>query len=445
MPSHTSLVPRRGPPFWGVVAFALLARGAFVAFVLGPLAWDNYGIDHGSELGSIARNVFESRGFSSPFEPGDAPTAWLAPLVPLIWVAVFKVFGLFTQASFFVILALQMFAGALACGFYVKIGAWSLERMQVKRAGAWLWLLALVVCVWPEALDRQTHMWYFAYQELALAWMFLEGLRWLETPDRKRGIRLGIAAGVLAAIQPGPLPVFAAFVVIALFRQRRVLAPAAISVGVCTLLLVPWTVRNFVVFGELVPLRSNLGVELLQGNGERGAVFQDHTSQHPAIDARERARYDELGELAYERAARAEALEHIRADPALFALRTSQRVAAYWLSDFLDRWPWTPRLPWWENGATAIARRSIKLACIWAPLAVIVVCLIRGRRFPGLSAYVALWLLVPLPYYITHIHEAYAYTVRPYLVVGALLLLAACQTRLSEPRAARAAITTTAH
>src|SRR5690606_39206034 len=122
MPSSTPLVPRLGPPFWGVVAFALLARGLFVAFVLGPLAWDNYGIDHGSELGSIARNVFEGRGFSSPFEPGDTPTAWLAPLVPLIWVAVFQVFGLFTQASFFVILALQMFAGALACGFYVKIG-----------------------------------------------------------------------------------------------------------------------------------------------------------------------------------------------------------------------------------------------------------------------------------------------------------------------------------
>ncbi len=421
---------RSAPPFWAVVAFAFLVRAAFAALVLWPVSWTDHGIDHGSEIGQIARNVFEGRGFSSPFGVGSAPTAWLAPLVPALWVLVFAAVGLFSQASIVVLIGLQMLAGALACGLYVEIARRVLERMGAG-ASRLPWLVAALVCLWPESLDRQTHMWYFPFQELGLAWMFLVGMAWIAAPERRRSLHLGAAAGILGLVNPGPLPVFAAILVLGSFAHRRtprrVLSAAALAAGVCALFLAPWTLRNLAVLGSPIPMRSNVGVELLVGNGARGAVAQRRDAQHPAVDPIERRRYETLGEVAYMRAARAEALEHIRGDPGRFARRTLERVATYWAGDVLDRWTWAPRPPWWKAGPRAIARRLLKLACILGPSLLVALGLARGlgRRVPGLALFLGVLVLLPLPYYVTHVHEAYSYAVRPYVLLLAVLLLAA--------------------
>lgn len=418
------------PPFWAVVACAFLVRAAFAALVLWPVSWTDHGIDHGSEIGQIARNLFEGRGFSSPFGAGWQPTALVAPLVPALWVGVFAAVGLFSQASIVALIALQMLASALACGLYVEIARRTLGRMGAG-ASKLPWAVAAFVVLWPESLDRQTHMWYFPFQELGLAWMFLLGLAWIESPERRRSVHLGLVAGLVGLVNPGPLPVFAAILGLGLWAQRRTprrtLASAGLAVASCVLLLAPWTLRNLFVLGSLVPVRSSFAVELLVGNGARGRVALGRDAQHPSVDPIERRRYESLGETAYLRAARAEALEHIRADPARFARRTLERVATYWAGDVLDRWTWAPRPPWWRSGPRAIARRLLKLACILVPTLLVALGLARGlgRAVPGLGLFLSVLVLMPLPYYLTHVHEAYSYAVRPYVLVLAVLLLAA--------------------
>lgn len=428
----------RQPDLRLVVGLALCARLVALAFVAWPMSWADAGIDYGSELGSIARNLCEGRGFSSPFGPGSQPTAWLAPLVPLLWAAVFHLAGPFSQASLVVLVGLQLLAGALACGLYVRIALWSLERAGVRGTLA-PFGIALVVAVWPESVARQMDLWYFAFQDLALAWMFLEGLRWLEVPSGRRGLRLGLAAGLLASINPGPLPLFAALLAVVLWSRRRqwraVLGPALMAAGACALVLAPWTARNHRVLGAWVPLRSNFGLELLQGNGPRGTPCQQHDSRHPAVDRDERERYGRLGELEYMRQARSEALQSIRAEPALFLRRSSQRLALYWGGDVLDRWTWTPRPPWWQGDARTICARLVKLACAWVPLLLVLLGLRAdgARRLPGRAAYAALLVLLPLPYYLTHVHQAYSYTVRPYLLLLAILLFAVNRRAQEQP------------
>jgi hypothetical protein len=53
----------------------------------------------GWETGRIARSIASGQGFSSPFASGTGPTAWLAPIYPYLLAGVFKVFGVYTNAS----------------------------------------------------------------------------------------------------------------------------------------------------------------------------------------------------------------------------------------------------------------------------------------------------------------------------------------------------------
>ncbi|HEY6943856.1 MAG TPA: hypothetical protein VI431_01860, partial [Candidatus Acidoferrum sp.] len=53
------------------------------------------------ETGSIAASLATGKGFSSPFGKETGPTAWLTPVYPLLVAGVFRVFGIFTRASFF--------------------------------------------------------------------------------------------------------------------------------------------------------------------------------------------------------------------------------------------------------------------------------------------------------------------------------------------------------
>src|SRR5215510_9042505 len=61
----------------------------------------------GWETGSIAYSVATGQGFSSPFHGNTGPTAWVAPLYPYLVAGVFKVFGIYSSLSIWMLLALN--------------------------------------------------------------------------------------------------------------------------------------------------------------------------------------------------------------------------------------------------------------------------------------------------------------------------------------------------
>src|SRR5271155_3300550 len=69
----------------------------------------NHGFSFGYETGSIARSLAEGHGFSSPFGVPTGPTAWIAPLYPFLCSIVFRIFGIFSDMSGFVILLINGF------------------------------------------------------------------------------------------------------------------------------------------------------------------------------------------------------------------------------------------------------------------------------------------------------------------------------------------------
>src|SRR5207248_3901447 len=93
------------PTFIVLVAFAL----RLAVITLGHTYHITPRRDHfqfGWEMGRIARSIATGHGFGSPTDSDTGPTAWQAPLYPYLMAGIFKLFGVYTWASAWVILAL---------------------------------------------------------------------------------------------------------------------------------------------------------------------------------------------------------------------------------------------------------------------------------------------------------------------------------------------------
>ena len=70
----------------------------------------------GWEAGRIARALVTGYGYADPFAnvwaAHSGPTAWLPPLYPLLLAGIFRVFGVFTPASAWVLFAIQSASSA---------------------------------------------------------------------------------------------------------------------------------------------------------------------------------------------------------------------------------------------------------------------------------------------------------------------------------------------
>src|SRR5579863_7456023 len=86
-------------PLW-IVLFAFLVRLALILFAhtYKFKAYDN-GFSFGWEMGRIGRALALGRGFADPFDGQTGPTAWECPLYPYLIAAVFKLTGIYTNAS----------------------------------------------------------------------------------------------------------------------------------------------------------------------------------------------------------------------------------------------------------------------------------------------------------------------------------------------------------
>src|SRR6201996_7206152 len=119
----------------------------------------------GEEMGRIARALATGYGFADPFRGHTGPTAWVGPLFPLLLAAVFKVFGVFTPASAWVILTLNSLFSALTALTTWEIAARCFDR-KVALWSAWIWALypaAMQYAVrWPWEMTITTALFSFA-------------------------------------------------------------------------------------------------------------------------------------------------------------------------------------------------------------------------------------------------------------------------------------------
>src|SRR6202140_1433584 len=97
--------PLRYSPLF-IVLIALLLRLAVIT--IGHTYRITPRRDHfqfGWEMGRLARSTPTGHGFGSPTDLDTGPSAWAPPVYPYILAGVFKLLGVYSAASAFVILA----------------------------------------------------------------------------------------------------------------------------------------------------------------------------------------------------------------------------------------------------------------------------------------------------------------------------------------------------
>jgi hypothetical protein len=282
-------------------------------------------LDHlGGEHRSIAEALSVGRGFADPFRERTGPTAWMAPLLPMIQAFLILLGGI--KLATITIAILQNLT-LVFTGWLVLRTA---SRCSLANAPA-ISLLLYFATTWTyfSSCYQFTHdVW------LMLLWVgvfvFATERLWISSLKRRSTAGWGLIGGL--AMLSGPVlgPVWVALTATLAYTSRRV-QPFIISGLVAAAVMAPWIVRNGMVFGRFIPVKSNLPFEFYQSNvTEPDGVLRDETGYiHPYRSAGwERSRYRAIGEMAYLDEYRARSFEAVRKNPLGYLTRVRNRLLA---------------------------------------------------------------------------------------------------------------------
>ena len=379
---------------------------------------DNFAF--GWEMGRIGRALAAGRGFADPFGLPTGPTAWEPPLYPYLIAGVFRIAGVYSNASALILLTINSFFSALTCipifliarkCFSERVGVWS----------AWMW------AVLPFVMFYSTR-WIW---ETSLAALLLTVLFWLtlqlENVQRfMPWIVFGLLWGVAALTNTSLIAFLPAAGLWAWYRRSKLRRKSFAGVVLASIFfaatIAPWLVRNYETFGRFVFIRSNFGAELRLGNGPRAEGLWMQWL-HPTQDVLEMRRYEQLGELGYVAARKREALEWIRADYPRFLWVSVKRFIYYWGG-----------LPKAGEGPLVPFKNSLFLAssvlAFWG--------LGRAIRKKKHAAWLFFWLILSYSfvYYIVFPHPRYRHPIEPELLILIVYVISEAETR-RKPAIAR--------
>jgi 4-amino-4-deoxy-L-arabinose transferase-like glycosyltransferase len=406
------------PVFWAAFAVRVLYLTLAHTYRIHP--YDDHML-FGEEMGRVARALATGFGFSDPFRGHTGPTAWVGPLFPLLLGVVFKLFGVFTPLSAWVILTLNSLFSALTARTIWEIAARCFNR-NVAWWSAWIWAL------YPAAMQYAVRwIWDTSLTTFLFSWVLVVALRLRAGETTGRWALFGLLWGLTGLSNPALL-IFMPFCFLwvlmgAPTRQVSGMLLAALLFIAC---LGPWTWRNWVVFHHFVPTRGNFGAELYLGNGP-GSTGLLMEYNHP-IDAPDQLRlYRKMGEIDYSRMRGDQALAAIRADPMHFIDITLKRVFFFWAG---VPHPVSPS-PWVEYA------RSLNFI-LGSVCGLLGLALALWRKAPGAALFAWAFLLLPLVYYGVAAHARFRHPLEPLMVVlGVYLFQSAELTKTGQKRKLR--------
>jgi 4-amino-4-deoxy-L-arabinose transferase-like glycosyltransferase len=325
---------KSGQPFYHSIAFivliALFLRLAVIT--VGHTYRITPRRDHfqfGWEMGRLARSIATGQGFSSPTDLPTGPSAWAPPLYPYILAGVFKMFGVYSTLSAWVILAFNSVFAALTCLTLYHI-AERIYGIGVARATAWTWAVFPYVIYWAIRVVWETSLTAFLLS-LALLLTF----RMADEPPRPRmWILFGLLWGVISLTNTAVvsmMPFCLLWLLYRLPRRPQQFVGAALCVLIAALVVSPWLLRNYEVFGKFIFVRDNLPLEMYEANNDQSAGLWTR-NEHPGNNPEAMRRFQELGELGFMAEKQQEVRLFIREHPGRFLWYTGERAVYFWIA-----------------------------------------------------------------------------------------------------------------
>jgi len=363
----------------------------------------------GWEMGRIARSIATGQGFSSPTDLYTGPSAWAPPVYPYILAGVFKLFGVYSNLSGWVILTFNSIFSALTCLTLYRIG----ERIYgeaVARATAWTWALFPYAIYWPVRV-----VWEMSLSAYLLSLALLLTLRMADAPPRPRAwIGFGVLWGVLAITNTAVLSMLPFCLLYLAWRlplRSRQFAGFGLCILAAGIVVSPWLVRNYDVFGKFVFVRDNLALEIHMANNEQSNGLWTR-GEHPGNDPEAMRRFQQLGEIPFMQEKQQQVREFVREHPGEFIRFTLARVLYFWIGP--------PQANIVAGYDLMIARHlmfilpaAFAFAGLWLTL--------RNRKRGGFL--LACFLLIyPLPYYLVNPFPRYKHAIEPEMILLAVYL-----------------------
>jgi hypothetical protein len=361
------------------------------------------------ETGNIAYALVQGHGFANVFRGDTGPTAWLAPVYPLLLAAIFKVFGAFTFSAFLTIVSLNA-AFSAAATVPIFLAARRIAGPAAAITAAWLWALFPNAIVMPFEWVWDTSL--SALLAATILWATMELGVGNERPNWKSWTGYGMLWGFALMTNPSlgsVLPFLLAWLTYRAVKWKAFgwVAPALV-LTVVLLCCAPWMLRNYQQFHRLVPVRSNFPFELWLGNNDVYDLHSPHTRTR--ITRYEEARaYAQLGEVAFMDDKWRRARGFIASHPALEGELVARRFVATWigLESPVQGFRSGPSLVRWALLCNLIVS-------LGALVGIIALAIERSEFLPAVAAFPATF---PILYYATHTSLRYRHPIDPVLVL----------------------------
>lgn len=393
---------------WWRAPYVPMVAAAFVFRIAWMFVWHTYrfGAAHnhfgfGYETGSIAAAIARGEGFSSPFAAPTGPTTWIGPIYPYLLAGIFKLLGIYSDASAVVILTINSVFAALTCWTIYAI-AEQIFDTRVARIAASIWAAVPFFYRWAVGF-----VWDPPVSAFLLTLGVLLTLR-TQTAAWKRWLWMGVLAGVSVLVNPALVTLFPMLFAMTAVRLWHAGRPSwkqtAVAILLIPVIVSPWLIRNRAVFGKWIFVRGNFGFEFSLGNfpGSPGVPW---SGGHPAANPRILDEYRTMGEVAFVKAKQKEAFDWVKRNPGEFMSLSLKRATDFWDGSELNYEPRTE--PWrpWMILATSL---PALFGVAWS----------LARRNWKMMYVVAVLLVYPLPYYITYTNPRYRHAIEPLMVVG---------------------------
>jgi 4-amino-4-deoxy-L-arabinose transferase-like glycosyltransferase len=388
--------------YW-IVLLAVLLRLSWI--IVGHTykfkATDN-NFSFGWEMGRIGAAIASGQGFSNPFGAQTGSTAWEPPLYPYLVAGVFRVFGIYSRPSAFVLLAINSVFSALTC-IPIFLIARRIFSEKVAVGAAWAWALLPNVMFWSTRA-----VWETSLAALLLASIVWVGLRLENQEGWRSWLQFGLLWGITALSSTSLLSFLPAAGLWTWYRRarahKRSVGGIVLASAVFLACVTPWILRNHATFGRLIFIRDNFGAELRLGNGA-GANGTWMEYLHPTQDVYAMRQYESMGELAYIDMRKRQAIDYIKADYPRFAGLCLKRFIYFWAGP-----PKATQPPWLNDAKNSLYLAS-SILTFWG--------LGRALRMRKAGAWLLFWLLAiyPAVYYVVFPSPRYRVPIEPVMTI----------------------------
>jgi len=403
---------------WCIVLVGLAIRLAVVGFLYTDQMDPSRNHWHFAfENGKIAYSIVQGHGFGSPLFENTGLTAWQTPVYPYVIAGVFLTFGTYSKASALVLLCLQSLISALT-GLPLFFAARKTFGDRVALYSAWAWTLFPLGIYWPAE-----RIWPTWLATLLLTILFLMTLHFERPVGLSAWVGYGALWGFASLTEPvllTVLPVMLGWIGIRLLEQKeRWFAPLAVVSLVFFLCVSPWFVRNYDLFHRFTPFRYSRGLELRVGNNGDTSYWNPcslgSALTHkigPWHNDAEFQKFKQIGELAYMQESKEKAMAFIRANPRWFAIVTLRRIVFIWTH-------------FWSFSPYYLAQEpDDPVNIVFSTMFTLLTMIGLGRAFrqnkPVAVLYFLVFLLLPLPFYVTHVEDHYRRQIDPLMLILAV-------------------------